>query len=694
MFSCTPAVMRQLCSLLSGAAFSGLLVTPSTVHAQSLDTGTLCGSLDCARLWDGPRIGVYGSAGARFSRFDFTRVGVGGVPAPGFSTGSGATNPTSPGLVGVNLGYDWQSGPFVAGVQGDIAYSSLTRTLTNVQAPGLGLGAIAPEFDVLRLRPTWSGAVLARFGIAARGYLLYVAAGPGLASVRTTSLSPGGVPISSSTQVHPGFISAIGLEAAITPGLSIGIEYRFGNYAARTYSLGALAGGLPVTASMRPVDHRGTISLIWRPDTKAPKAAVDADSEPLKDFSIHAQATWFQQAVNQFREPYRGANSLIPGQARTTWTTTAYLGYRAWEGGEFYFNPEWAFGFGAGQTLGAAGFLNGEAQKAGAIRPGVRPQRYFFRQTFGFGGGSEKVEDGPNQIAGERDINRLTITVGKFAVGDIFDDNKYAHDPRMNFTNWAIWGSGAYDFPANLPGYTQGIVADFNRRDWAVRAGLFQVPTAPNSDAFDGRIGRAGGALVEVERRFEFAGRPGKLRLGAFINRGNTANYSEALTLANVMPGITVDDAAAATRALRTKRGFYANAEQQITDDIGVFARLSYNDGRNQILSFTDIDRSISAGVSIAGTSWNRPSDTIGIGGAINGLSASHRAFLAAGGTGLLIGDGALNYRPEQIIETYYSLALHKRTWLTLDYQFIANPAYNADRGPVHAIGARLHTEF
>jgi high affinity Mn2+ porin len=257
--------------------------------------------------------------------------------------------------------------------------------------------------------------------------------------------------------------------------------------------------------------------------------------------------------------------------------------------------------------------------------------------------------------------------------------------------NWALWASAAYDFPADLPGYTRGAVVELNRKDWAIRAGVFEVPTAPNSDVltFKGE-----GSVVELEERYAIFGQPGKLRLGAFENQGNTGNYSEALAIENADPSLDINTVMASIRHINLKYGFYANLEQRLTKDVGLFARASWNDGQNEILSFTDIDRSVSGGVSIKGVSWGRENDTIGLGGAINGLSSAHRDFLAAGGIGLLIGDGQLNYREEQILEAYYAYNLNKWSTLTFDYQFIANPAYNADRGPVSVFSARAHAEF
>jgi high affinity Mn2+ porin len=257
--------------------------------------------------------------------------------------------------------------------------------------------------------------------------------------------------------------------------------------------------------------------------------------------------------------------------------------------------------------------------------------------------------------------------------------------------NWAMWASAAYDFPADLPGYTRGAVVELNRKDWAIRAGLFQVPDAPNSDTL---VYKTGGSVVEFEERHTLFEQPGKLRVGVFANSGNTANYQQVVDLAAANPALDINDIATATQRGRLKYGFYVNLEQQIVNDVGLFARASWNDGQNQILSFTDIDRSVSAGLSIKGSRWGRPDDTIGIGGAINGLSAAHRDFLAAGGIGLLIGDGQLNYRTERILDAYYAYSVIKGVTMTADYQLITNPAYNADRGPVSIFSGRLHAEF
>jgi len=490
-----------------------------------------------------------------------------------------------------------------------------------------------------------------------------------------------------------GWTAGAGIEFAVSGNWSAKVEYEYVDLSRRMYDLSDF--GLPAV-NVDPRIHLVKFGMNYRLGDTPWDAGAAANGKPAlpesDEWNVHAQTTFLPQTYPSFRSPYAGTDSLPGrGQTQATWTTTAFLGVRLWQGGEFYFDPELAQGFGLGGTLGLAGFPNGEAQKAGAEYPKIRPQRYYLKQTFGLGGEQEDVADGPNQLPGKRDIDRVTLIVGRFAVGDFFDNNSYAHDSRADFMNWAMWASAAYDFPADLPGFTRGAVVEFNRKDWAVRAGLFQVPEARNSDVL---AFKTGGTVVELEERYDVMDHPGKLRLGAFANSGNTGNYRQALAIEAADPALDINAVMASIRHNNPKYGFYVNAEQEIAKDVGLFARASWNDGQNEILSFTDIDRSLSGGVSIKGSYWGRSSDTIGIGGAINGLSAAHRDFLAAGGLGLLIGDGQINYRPEQILEAYYAYQVTKNFTVTADYQFVANPAHNADRGPVSIFSCRLHGEF
>jgi high affinity Mn2+ porin len=489
-----------------------------------------------------------------------------------------------------------------------------------------------------------------------------------------------------------GWTAGLGLEFAVSGNWSAKLEYNHVELSRQLYDLSGF--GL-ANVNVDPRINLARIGLNyhfgdapWNPALTPAKTLL-----PESDvWNVHAQTTLLPQGYGPIHSPYAGPDSLPGrGQFQATWTSTAFLGVRLWDGGEFYFDPELTQGFGINGALGVAGFTNGEAQKAGAPFPKIRAQRYYIKQTFGLGGEQEDIDDGPNQLAGKKDIDRVTVVVGRFAMGDFFDNNSYAHDPRADFMNWAMWESAAWDFPADLPGYTRGVIVELNRKDWAVRGALVEVPSQPNSDIL---TFKSGGAVVEFEERHNVFGQPGKVRVGVFGNQGVTGNYSQALAIEAMDPAQDINDVMASIRHVNPKYGIYANLEQQLVKDVGLFARASWNDGSNETLSFTDIDRSVSGGLSIKGSFWGRPDDTVGIGGVVNGLSAAHRDYLAAGGIGLIIGDGRLSYSPERIFETYYAYSVRKGITITADYQLITNPSYNADRGPVSVFAGRLHGEF
>lgn len=657
--------------------------------ATSLLAGALLGALpvDAARAADAPAPMSRKAAPAAVG-FDWAGLYAGGHAGYGGGAFGGGANPlplqggflphSATGLIGgAQAGFNLPlANGWVAGLEADISFVS------PVDHPAL---APAPFNSGLDYIATARG----RIGYAFGTTLAYATGGAAWGRGFVDINNAAGEVIAKKEQTHLGWVAGLGVEFALVGNWTGKVEYNHIDLGTRRYDLTETALPDVTTAPKLDVLKVG-MNYRLRGGSASEQSAIKLPE--LADWNVHGQSTFITQGYPAFRSPYQGANSL-PGGGRTreTWSGGAFLGWRLWDGGELYFNPELAQGFGIGSTLGLAGFPNGEAQKGGTDYPKFRAQRYFLRQTFGLGGEQEEVADAAGQLAGKRDIDRVTVTVGRFAIGDFFDNNAYAKDPRADFMNWAIWSSAAYDFPADLPGFTRGAVVELNRRDWAIRAGLFQVPSQPNSDVL---TFRTGGAIVELEERHALLGQPGKLRLGAFANRGITASYRDALALSAADPLRDINDIVIANRRERSKYGFYVNLEQQVATDIGVFARASWNDGRNEILSFTDIDRSVSGGVSIKGSRWGRPDDTVGIGGAVNGLSAAHRDFLAAGGKGLLIGDGRLNYGTERIVEAYYALALGKSVNLTADYQLIVNPAYNTDRGPVSVISTRLRAEF
>jgi high affinity Mn2+ porin len=663
--------------------------------------------------WSGPYLGLEGSAGGSYGAYKFgpTLIGSRSIPAfrSGDSTGRSdqgrdATTAVG-GLVG---GWNWQTGPWVYGVEASLDAANLKRPVPSTIL-GFGYADADSAFNIVRAKTSLYGTLRARLGYSFDRYLIYGAFGLAGADARILANYPnfdtGGQNTARQDLGYVGFTLGAGVQYAITDHLALGIDYRYIDLGgSRRFPLGFVPGdgGGPVATRASFTSNQLFARLMLFPDgLRVPPdpdetAPHDPDNGDTGRFSLHGQTTLIAQGVPGFRSPYEGAQSLIPHQARQTTTATIFLGLRLTDSTEIYYNPEFSQGFGLSRTLGVAGFVNGEAQKAGAPFPKLRSNRYYVKQTFGLGGETVEVPDGPNQVATRYDAERITLIAGKFALGDFFDGNVYAHDPRVDFFNWSLWGSSAWDFPANLPGFTQGIYAEYNRPDFAIRAAYTQVPKEPSSDVLDPRVFRRAGLNAEFEERhvLPWLEQPGKIRIGLFSNVGVSANNREVVTLTQLGLFDDVNDAVAATRRPRRKTGGYINLEQALTPELGLFARASLNDGRTENISFTDIDQSFSGGLSLKGKAWDRPDDTVGIGAAMNGLSPSHRAAFAAGYYGLLIGDGRLNYGTERALETYYALNLTKFVTLTFDYQFIDNPGYNRDRGPAHFFASRLHADF
>jgi hypothetical protein len=407
-------------------------------------------------------------------------------------------------------------------------------------------------------------------------------------------------------------------------------------------------------------------------------------------FQVHGQMTVVTQEHGSFDSPYQGPNSLLPAPERaTSFTTTLMTGFRLWQGGEFYLDGEGAAGKGVSSVLGMAGAPNGETYRVG--NPAFRASivRAYLHQTWNLGGEDQKVEDDAHQLAGSRSSRRLVLTAGKFSVMDVFDNNTFAHDPRSQFLNWTLMGHGAWDYPADTRGYTWGFAAEGYWDAWAVRYGRFAEPLEANQLEMDHGFQRAHGDSLEVEHDHALGGLPGAIRVMGYRNTTRMGDYRQALAEAPLAPDVT------ATRAYgRVKRGWGINAEQALTQDLGAFLRWSWDDGRTESWTFTEVDRSLTAGLSLKGTAWGRGLDRVGFAFIQNGLCADHRDYLAAGGLGFLLGDGRLRYAPERILESYYAIALGSHLTFSLDLQHAWNPAYNADRGPVTLVAARCHAQF
>jgi high affinity Mn2+ porin len=420
-----------------------------------------------------------------------------------------------------------------------------------------------------------------------------------------------------------------------------------------------------------------------------PALAQNAADQPSADrWSIHFQATSIGQHHGSFRSLYEGSNSLpAHPESRVSLTATAFLAYRLNSWTELVVNPEIAGGEGFGQVTGIAGFTNGEIPRVAQATPSLYLARAYVRNTWALGPEMQEVEDGPNQLAGSVPVCRFTLVTGKFAITDYFDNNSYSHDPRRQFMNWSLMSNGAWDYPADTRGYTIGTMQELTLRNWSLRAATVMEPTEANGATFDTRVAKNRGEVVEWENRYRPLGHSGALRILGFLNRERAGTFRNA-----ILPDGATD--LAATRRPGTKKyGFGVNAEQEMTTNIGAFARYGWSDGKTESWAFTQIDRSLSGGISIQGRLWKRSTDSVGLAAVRNYLSGDDRRFLAAGGIGFIIGDGRLNYGPESIAEAYYAWHATRGWTLTLDYQHVADPAYNRDRGPVSVASLRLHWE-
>ena len=311
--------------------------------------------------------------------------------------------------------------------------------------------------------------------------------------------------------------------------------------------------------------------LIWLASVAAAgRAQADGTPAIATDYAVHGPMTYTEQESGDFPVPYRGPNSLSPGQGRQTFDATLYLGLRLGANGELWINPEIDQGYGLDNTLGAAGFPSGEAYQVGRKKPYLRLQRLFVRETLSLDGDREEVGDSINQLHGRRSTDRVIVTAGKISVGDIFDVNQYAHDPRNDFLNWSVIDSGPFDYAADAWGYTVGAAVEWYRRDWTLRGGLYDLSTVPNSEHLQPGFHQFQW-ITELERRYVLQDQAGKLALTVYQSHGDMALLRDAVA-AGVAAGRPPDPAL--TRHYRTRTGASLNLEQGLAANLGIFARL------------------------------------------------------------------------------------------------------------------------
>ena len=657
---------------------------------------------------------VKAQAPKQTSTYDWTGFYVGGHLGYGWGNSNWSESPTTNGpaensgsfslaqpidtfsetgsrFAGLQIGYDYMlPSRLVLGIKADASFPNFPN-LSGLSIGGTStfsspsLGAESYSETVLSF-----GTVLGRIGYAPGNWLFYATGGFAWTYDQLTLTQ-----LTNGTTDSPflwrfGWAAGAGIEVPVAPNWTAWLEYLYTNYGISNVTFPEAGQRFDSDFSLQEI----RVGLNYRFGNGVKESsALDSDS-----LSFHGQTTFVEQTHPAFPSSFQGINSLPSNaEGRETWDITLYAGLRLWKGAELWINPELDQGFGFASTHGAAGFPSAEAFKIGRDYPYARIQRYFIRQTIDIGSETEKVDADVNQFAGSRSANRLVLTAGKFTITDIFDTNKYANNPKTDFLNWSVVNAGTFDYAGDGWGFSYGAAAEWYLGRFTVRGGIFDLSVTPA-----GGISPSGGFLDptfrqfqlvgEIEERHELWGQPGKIKLTGFLSRGRAGSFQDAINL-SAMTGTPAD--INAVRVYQSRPGVSINLEQQVSENVGVFARAGWADGNVEPWDFTDIDRTVSGGVSITGKAWGRPDDTIGIAGAINGISPVHEAFLNAGGLGILVGDGMLpNPRLEKIIETYYSYAISSSTKISLDYQFIADPAYNADRGPVNVFSGRFHWQF
>jgi high affinity Mn2+ porin len=425
----------------------------------------------------------------------------------------------------------------------------------------------------------------------------------------------------------------------------------------------------------------------------AQEPAPSGQPVPDERWNLFYQATSIGQYHGTFNSPYEGPFSLQDYPERdVSLTTTLFFTLRLDQNSSLVFDPEIAGGRGFSGVNGLANSSNGELPRVATATPKPYLARLYLSHDFALGSEMESSESDENQLAGERPVDRYTVTLGRFTLTDFFDNNQYSHDPRTQFMGWGVMYNGAWDYPADVRGYTWGWVHELHLKHWSFRYASAAMPRVANGLRFDRRLFVNRGDVFEGEYRYTVGAHAGTMRLLNYENHADAGNYAAAIRQAQLngsVPDVTL------TRQNGTlKYGFGFSADQEITSEVGIFGRLGWNDGKTESFAFTAIDRLATAGVSVKGTRWRRPFDTVATELTVGGLSAVHAEYLALGGHDFLIGDGHLRYAPETIEETYYSARLFPGFFASFDLQHVANPAYNEARGPVWIESIRLHMEY
>jgi high affinity Mn2+ porin len=665
---------------------------------------------------------MYTKAPPVSSAYDWDGFYVGGNIGYAWGKSNWNTPPNS-GSFNLYQGFDSfaESGSFFEGIQAGYNHMFNNRVVwgaeADLQGPsfptpaspiGVSVGGVSnvnsPVYGPLTFGENVleSGTVRGRLGYAPGNWLYYVTGGlawsrnqPYLTNITTGNSQLGFL-------WRAGYAVGAGVEVPFMPHWTARLEYLYTGYPDKGINFAQYDNlGPNFTSNWQQQQVRLGVNYQFNEAEPAAKGKSDDDSlwkNAGDSINFHAQTTWTWQGDLPFSSPYSGPNSATgAGQGRETFDADLFAGVRLWQNAELWVNPELDQGFGLGNTHGFAAFPSAESYKLGFSDPYARIPRYFIRDTFDLGGADHKVDADINQFENTFTENRLVLTVGKYGIVDIFDTNKYANNPKVDFLNWAAINAGTLDYAGDAWGLTYGATAELYWDRYTFRTGIFDLSAGPAGGSTptaygDDATGHDHEWLGEIEERHQFLGQDGKLKLTGYLEQGYMGSYADAIAWANTY-GLPAN--INAVRSYKTRPGVSFNMEQGLTDTIGFFARVGWADPNLEPWDFTDVDNSGQAGFSINGKTWGRDKDTIGIMEMVDNISKAHQEFLNAGGVGILVGDGILpHYGLEYVTEIYYSYALTDTVKVTADYQYVVNPGYNPDRGPVNVFAARMHWQY
>jgi high affinity Mn2+ porin len=431
-----------------------------------------------------------------------------------------------------------------------------------------------------------------------------------------------------------------------------------------------------------------------------PSEAAGDDTESMLPhfkstrFWLSGQANFIFQTHPEFPALYSGPHSLGPHYEKaTSRVLTMFGGFRFNNSFEFVGALEEAGGSALSLGFGLAGNTDLDIVRNPLLSKSPYLGRGMFHKVFALS--KDKIENQRSYLSlfDELPRRRLEIRFGKFSMPDFFDINSVGSDTHFQFINWTTDNNGAWDYAADTRGYTVGITADFEDRNWGFRFGEALMPKIANGIDLVWKPWQVHAENFEYElRRGALPKRPGVLRLLAYTNYANMGIYSQQIALAQEQ-GTTPDITDHPWHVTR-KYGFGINIEQNLTRYLTAFGRFGWDNGKTESFAYTEVDQTFAEGVGANGAWWHRKQDRAGVAFVTNAISKAHQEYLADGGLGFLLGDGALNYGREDIVETYYTTHVWRGIYIAPGLQHLNNPGYNRDRGPVVVPSFRAHVEF